>query len=165
MVDQFRDRGLKVTPQRVCIFEVLWRAGTHPSAEAVFAEARTRMPTMSLKTVYQTLHDLADMGEIQRLHLGTGASRFDPNLDAHHHLVCIECGKVRDLYADVSRIEVPPEASQGFAVGSAEVVFRGLCSDCKASAATKLIPRTKEPTDVCPEEQPDPRESQGGLRR
>ena len=48
MVQVFRDRGLKVTPQRVCIFEVLWGVETHPTAEAVYAEARTRMPTMSL---------------------------------------------------------------------------------------------------------------------
>src|ERR1700722_7072889 len=123
MVRLFRERGLKVTPQRECIFEVLWGAEAHPSAEAVYAEARNRMPPMSLKTVYQTLHDLALMGEIQQLDLGTGASRFDPNVDIHHHLVCTSCGKVRDLYADYSLVEVPAGAAQGFTVGAAEVVF------------------------------------------
>jgi Fe2+ or Zn2+ uptake regulation protein len=131
MVELFRDRGLKVTPQRICIFEVLSGVETHPSAEAVYAEARTRMPTMSLKTVYQTLNDLADMGEIQQLDMGTGASRFDPNIDAHHHLVCTSCGKVRDLYADFSSVTVPPGAAQGFALGTPEVVFRGLCDSCQ----------------------------------
>ncbi len=140
MVQLFRARGLKVTPQRECIFDVLWGAEGHPSAEAVYAEARTRMPTMSLKTVYQTLHDLTEMGEVQQLDLGTGASRFDPNVDVHHHLVCTGCGKVRDLYADYSRIEVPIEAQQGFAVGSAEVVFRGLCGEC-AATSTSTTPR------------------------
>ena len=134
MVSLFRERGLKVTPQRECIFDVLWGAEAHPSADAVYAEARTRMPTMSLKTVYQTLNDLAAMGEIQQLDLGTGATRFDPNVDTHHHLVCTGCGKVRDLYADYSAIEVPPDAGQGFKVGSAEVVFRGLCPDCDESS-------------------------------
>ena len=134
MAALFRDRGLKVTPQRECIFDVLWRAEAHPSAEAVYAEASTRMPTMSLKTVYQTLNDLAAMGEIQQLDLGTGSTRFDPTVDTHHHLVCTRCGKVRDLYADYSAIEVPPAARQGFRVGSAEVVFRGLCADCQASS-------------------------------
>ena len=130
MASLFRERGLKVTPQRECIFDVLWGAEAHPSAEAVYAEARTRMPTMSLKTVYQTLNDLAAMGEIQQLDLGTGATRFDPNIDVHHHLVCTQCGKVRDLYADYSGVEVPSEACQGFQVGNAEVVFRGLCPEC-----------------------------------
>jgi Fe2+ or Zn2+ uptake regulation protein len=133
MTQLFRQRGLKVTPQRECIFEVLWGAADHPSAELVYAEARTRMPTMSLKTVYQTLNDLAGMGEVQQLDFGTGASRFDPNVDGHHHLICTGCGKVRDLYADFSSVKVPNEAARGFTIGGAEVVFRGLCADCSAT--------------------------------
>lgn len=136
MVELFRRRGLKVTPQRDCIFEVLWRADGHPSAEAVFAEARTRMPTMSLKTVYQILNDLAQMGELVQLDLGTGSSRFDPNVDAHHHLVCSSCGKVRDVHPDYSAIRVPPSEARGFTVGSAEVVFRGLCDGCLAGSGS-----------------------------
>jgi Fur family peroxide stress response transcriptional regulator len=97
----------------------------------VYADARGEMPMMSLKTVYQTLNDLAEMGEIQQLDLGTGSSRFDPNVDTHHHLVCIECGKVRDLYVDFSTIQVPASKRQGFIVGGAEVVFRGFCADCR----------------------------------
>jgi Fe2+ or Zn2+ uptake regulation protein len=81
--------------------------------------------------VYQTLNDLADMGEIQLLDLGTGSGRFDPNVDAHHHLVCEGCGKVRDLYADFREVRVPRGRTQGFAVRVAEVVFRGLCDECK----------------------------------
>jgi Fe2+ or Zn2+ uptake regulation protein len=126
----FRDRGFKVTPQRQCIFRVLHGNAGHPTAEWVYQAAQAEMPTMSLRTVYQTLNDLADMGEIQQLDLGTGSSRFDPNVDAHHHLVCESCGKVRDLYADFRRLTVPEPARQGFIVGSAEVVFRGQCDAC-----------------------------------
>lgn len=132
MVELFRRSGLKVTPQRELIFELLWEAADHPTAEGIYAEARTRMSTMSLRTVYQTLNDLAAMGELQSLDLGTGATRFDPNTDVHHHLVCNQCGKVRDLYADYSTVAVPPGADQGFRIGAAEVVFRGLCADCLA---------------------------------
>lgn len=133
MVELFHRRGLKVTPQRELIFELLWGAGDHPSADSVYAEARTRMPTMSLRTVYQTLNDLADMGELNQLDLGTGSTRFDPNTDLHHHLVCTHCGKVRDLYADYSAVSVPAGAGEGFRVGAAEVVFRGLCQTCQTS--------------------------------
>ena len=132
MVELFRRQCLKVTPQRECIFEVLWAAdGGHPTADSVYAEARARMPMMSLRTVYQTLNDLASMGEISPLDLGTGSTRFDPNTDVHHHLVCTGCGKVRDLYADYSSVAVPADADMGFRVGNAEVVFRGLCADCQ----------------------------------
>ncbi|MDA8046819.1 MAG: Fur family transcriptional regulator [Actinomycetota bacterium] len=134
MTELFRRRGLKVTPQRELIFELLSSARHHPTADSVFAEARTRMPTMSLRTVYQTLNDLATMGELQMLDLGTGSTRFDPNTDIHHHLVCTRCGKVRDLYADFGALAVPDGAGEGFEVGAAEVVFRGLCVECKIHA-------------------------------
>jgi Fe2+ or Zn2+ uptake regulation protein len=132
----FRARGLKVTPQRQCIFKVLHDNQAHPSAEAVYLAASSEMPTISLKTVYQTLNDLAQMGEILSLDVGTGSSRFDPNVEAaHHHLVCERCGKVRDLFADFGELTVPAEQRQGFAVGAAEIVFRGLCPDCSTSGA------------------------------
>jgi Fe2+ or Zn2+ uptake regulation protein len=133
MVQLFRRQGLKVTPQRELIFELLWGAGHHPTADSVYAEARRRMPTMSLRTVYQTLNDLAAMDELHQLDLGTGSARFDPNTDVHHHLVCTACGKVRDIYADYTAISVPAGAGDGFRVGAAEVVFRGLCQTCQIS--------------------------------
>jgi Fe2+ or Zn2+ uptake regulation protein len=127
----FRARGLKVTPQRLCIFGVLHANEAHPTAEAVYEAASAQMPTISLKTVYQTLNDLADMGEISMLDVGTGERRFDPNVEsAHHHLVCERCGKVRDLHAEFGRLVVPEAERQGFTVGNAEIVFRGTCADC-----------------------------------
>ena len=86
------------------------------------------------------------MGEIAALDLGTGMTRFDPNVDGvHHHLVCRGCGKVRDLHADFSGIAVPEGADEGFDVGDAEVVFRGRCRDCRRTrpgrrAASQRIP-------------------------
>lgn len=130
----FRERGLKVTPQRQCIFRLLHGNETHPSAESVYAAASAEMPTISLKTVYSTLHDLAAMGEIQQLDLGTGSTRFDPNVDGHHHLVCTRCGKVRDVYG-AARVRVPAEQLDGFTVGSTEIVLRGLCVPCSHETA------------------------------
>lgn len=130
LTELFRTEGFKVTPQRQMIFRLLHGNEVHPSAESVYAAARAEMPVISLRTVYQTLHDLEKMGEIQQLDVGTGASRFDPNTDAHHHLVCDACGMVRDLYADFE-IAVPRGRAKGFTVKNAEVVFRGLCDTCK----------------------------------
>ena len=127
----FRSAGRKVTPQRQCIFRVLQGDVNHPTAESVHAAALAEVGTISLKTVYQTLNDLAALGEVAALDLGTGTTRFDPNVEApHHHLVCRSCGKVRDLHADFSAVAVPEGAAEGFAVGQAEVVFRGLCREC-----------------------------------
>jgi Fe2+ or Zn2+ uptake regulation protein len=73
------------------------------------------------------------MGEVQALDLGTGSARFDPNLDSHHHLVCDACGRVDDVYADATAVRVPSAQRHGFAINSTEVVFRGICPECKDS--------------------------------
>ena len=131
LTELFRARGLKVTPQRQAIFRVLHGEKAHPTAESVYDAVSTSMPTISLRTVYQTLNDLAAMGEVQALDLGTGSARFDPNLDTHHHLVCDRCGRVVDIYADASGVRVPGPQRHGFTINSTEVVFRGTCPGCK----------------------------------
>ncbi len=138
LTELFRSTGRKVTAQRQCIFRVLQNDVTHPSAEAVHAVASREMETISLKTVYQTLHDLAELGEIASLDLGTGMTRFDPNVgDPHHHLVCRRCGSVRDLTVSFPELTVPDGAGLGFEVGSAEIVFRGLCPDCQVPPVSR----------------------------
>ena len=136
----FRHRGLKITPQRQCIFRILHGNGSHPSAEAVYEAAVAEMPSISLRTVYQTLNDLAEMGEIHALDVGTGAVRFDPNVDDHHHLVCDVCGMVRDVELDTSRLRLPADALDGFGVRTVDVVFRGRCTACAAIGANAPAP-------------------------
>ena len=130
LTELFREQGYKVTPQREAVFRVLDGNDAHPTAESVHAAVAAVMPSVSLRTVYGVLNDLASMGELQLLDMGTGSTRFDPNVDAHHHLVCTGCGKVRDLYADFRSVRVPAGAEQGFTIDSAEVVFRGRCDTC-----------------------------------
>jgi Fe2+ or Zn2+ uptake regulation protein len=130
LTELFREQGLRVTPQRQCIFRLLEGNERHPTAEWVYEQAQAEMPTISLKTVYQTLNDLTVMGEIQALDVGTGATRFDPNVGAHHHLVCDRCGRTQDVHVDTSALRLSRRDRQDFVVGSAEVVFRGLCNDC-----------------------------------
>jgi len=75
------------------------------------------------------------LGEIAPLDVGTGMTRFDPNVDdPHHHLVCRQCGRVRDLVAAFPELQIPEGADLGYQVGSAEIVFRGLCPACQPPA-------------------------------
>jgi Fe2+ or Zn2+ uptake regulation protein len=128
----FRARGLKITPQRQSIFRMLHESTVHPTAEAVFDAVRQEMPSISLRTVYQTLNDLAAMGEIHAIDLGTGSHRFDPHTGPHHHLVCEMCGRVQDVEADFPGVTVPDADAFGFTVTATEIVFRGRCRDCAA---------------------------------
>src|SRR3954449_10488193 len=128
----FRERGLRVTPQRQVIFRLLHGDDAHPTVESLYERAQAEMPTMSLKTVYQTVHDLEALGEVDVLDLGTGSVRVDPNVEhAHHHLICTECGRVRDVLVEVGTLRIPTRERQGFTVDDVEVHFRGVCAECR----------------------------------
>ncbi len=133
----FRSRGLKVTPQRQVIFRVLSSTTHHPTAEAVYAAVSSELPTISLRTVYQSLNDLSAMGELSSLDLGTGSTRFDPTLEPHHHLVCGACGRIEDLHHDFPGVVLPAPVTEGFEVSSTEIVFRGRCASCAQRAVTQ----------------------------
>jgi Fur family transcriptional regulator, peroxide stress response regulator len=131
LTDIFRERGLRVTPQRQMIFGLLQANHSHPTVEALYERAQAEMPTMSLKTVYQTVHDLEALGEVTVLDLGTGALRVDPNVeDEHHHLVCSSCGRVRDLPVEFDGLRVPKSLRRDFTIDAVQVIFRGHCDDC-----------------------------------
>jgi len=124
--DRLRAGGRKVTPQREAVFRVLAGNDGHPTAESVHAAVTAELPMVSLRTVYQVLNDLTELGEIQAIDVGTGSARFDPNVEPHHHLVCTVCGRVRDVPAR----SVPTVDLGGFVVERAEIVFRGRCDGC-----------------------------------
>lgn len=147
LTEQFRARGLKVTPQRQAIFRALAASTVHPTAEAVYATVSAEMPTISLRTVYQTLNDLAAMGELSTLDVGTGSTRFDPNLAPHHHLVCEVCGRIDDVHAEPPRAAVPATGeAAGFEVTSTEIVFRGRCTTCASAPPSQATrPTTGDP--------------------
>jgi Fe2+ or Zn2+ uptake regulation protein len=129
----FRERGLRVTPQRQMIFGLLHGNDAHPTVESLHERAQAEMPTMSLKTVYQTVHDLEALGEVDVLDLGTGSLRVDPNVeDEHHHLVCSSCGRIRDLPVEFDGLRVPGRYRRDFTVDTVEVIFRGRCDECSS---------------------------------
>jgi Fe2+ or Zn2+ uptake regulation protein len=129
LTEAFRATGLKVTPQRQLLFRLMHGNTMHPTAEALFSEASAQMPGISLRTVYQTLTDLASMGELRLIDVGAGAVRFDPNVDEHHHVICQGCGNVRDVYVAGSQA-LHIEGLDGFSVESTSILFHGSCASC-----------------------------------
>jgi Fe2+ or Zn2+ uptake regulation protein len=129
----FRAEGLRVTPQRQAIFSLLHENGEHPTVEWLYDEVRRDLPTISLKTVYETVHELEELGEVSVLDVGTGSVRVDPNVEIdHHHTVCTECGMVRDIpWVQVPTL--PAKYRKGFRSEAVEVIFRGICETCSKS--------------------------------
>jgi Fur family transcriptional regulator, stress-responsive regulator len=140
-----RASGRKVTPQRQLVARLLHGNESHPTAESLYSAAVDQMPGISLRTVYSVLGELADLGEIQVLDIGTGSARFDPNVGEHHHLVCTSCGAVHDVDVHFDGLRVPAAQGRGFAITSAEVVFRGICPRCAASGGASA---TADPSDA-----------------
>jgi Fe2+ or Zn2+ uptake regulation protein len=131
LTSMFREQGLRVTPQRQAIFRLLQGDDSHPTVESLYDRARVDMPTISLKTVYQTVHDLEALGEVRVLDLGTGSVRVDPNVeDDHHHLLCTACGRVRDVPVEFAGLHVPIRYRRDFTVDDVQVIFRGRCDEC-----------------------------------
>src|SRR3954449_3156871 len=130
-----RERGMRVTSQRVVIHDALVAAGRHLTAEQVRDAVRDRLPGVSLPTVYATLELLEELRLIRRVHTPS-ALLFDPRPDEHAHALCRRCGRVEDVdaRADVGRA-LAAASRDGFAPDGAEVLVTGVCAACAASSA------------------------------
>jgi Fe2+ or Zn2+ uptake regulation protein len=125
-------RGLPVTIQRRLVLEVLLGRQDHPTADQIFEEVHARVPGISRTTVYRALETLVQLG-VARMVCNPGASaRFDPNVEQHHHLVCLHCGKMRDLDDPrLNGLPLPDTRRTGFEITDYSVHFRGACPDCQ----------------------------------
>jgi len=86
--------GLKMTGQRKTILKVLGEAEDHPSVESVYERSRAVDPSISMATVYRTLNILAELGLVTRHEFHENFSRFELNMEHHHHLIDVESGSV-----------------------------------------------------------------------
>ncbi len=130
--DRLQARGWRITPQRRAVIGALDGEHVHLRAEEVHAAARRAVPEISLATVYNTLNELADMGEISQIRLSDGTTRYDPKIGpGHHHLICEGCGLTFDVEPKgVSGVTLPRAERYGMTIDTLEMVFRGRCSNC-----------------------------------
>jgi len=135
LTDALRERGLRVTPQRLAIARALRELDGHVTAETVFGHVSAQMPGVSLPTVYAALELLQQLGVIRRVATEGGTVVWDARVADHHHAVCRSCGKIVDVDAALDRAKVVAAAqAAGFAVDDAQLVVRGLCADCRQRA-------------------------------
>jgi Fur family peroxide stress response transcriptional regulator len=128
-----RKSGAKLTHQRLEIFREVAQTRDHPDAEKVFRGVRERMPTVSLDTVYRTLWWLKELGLIKTLGLPRERTRFDANLNHHHHFVCLKCGLTRDFYSDkFDALKLPGSVQSIGYVEMTQVEVKGVCRKCAA---------------------------------
>lgn len=127
----FREKKLKLTPQRLAVYKYLINTNEHPSAEMIYKAIQPDYPTMSLATVYKTLKTLVDVGLIQEINVGEGNFRYDGTIEPHAHIQCINCEKVSDICDfDLSYLNEDVKKHTNFKILSNKVYFYGLCPEC-----------------------------------
>jgi Fur family peroxide stress response transcriptional regulator len=141
--EHIHGRGLRMTEQRRAVYDALMAQRDHPTAVEVFMRVKTKMPSISLATVYNCLETLTDCGIVKVVNHDREPSRYCPNLAEHAHLFCESCGGVMDIPLRAQRRpediwDLPDDVS----ILQHEVSFRGLCPKCSAADAQKA-PRTR----------------------
>lgn len=124
--------GLRVTAPRLAVLAWL-SEHPHTTAEQVAGGVRELVGTVSTQAVYDVLNVFSSADLVRRIEPAGHPARFETRIaDKHHHIVCRACGRTEDVDNSVGLQEcLTPTASAGFVIDAAEVVFWGLCPDCK----------------------------------
>ncbi|MDP2862972.1 MAG: Fur family transcriptional regulator [Desulfobacterales bacterium] len=131
LIGKLKERGFKITPQRLAIVDVLVEKGhLHPGANLIREEARKRTERVSLSTVYATLGELSQQGLIKNLEFDQLENRYEVNLEEHINLVCKLCGKIIDYHIPPSIEPKNIAREAGFIVTDARIEYYGYCRDC-----------------------------------
>ena len=129
-----RREGIKLTHQRIEVFREAASSEEHPDAETIYNRIRTRLPTVSLDTVYRTLYLLEKLNLLSRVNILCERIRFDANMAPHHHFLCSRCGLLRDFTASgLENFQIPAEVQSWGDVDTIHVELRGICSECAGS--------------------------------
>lgn len=94
--EKLQQKGLKVTPQRVTIFEGIVKLNNHPTAENIIEYIKENHPNISVGTVYKVLDSLVENELLTRVKTEKGIMRYDAVLSNHHHLYCVETDRIED---------------------------------------------------------------------
>lgn len=129
-----KQNGLKMSVQRKMILEYLYNhKNMHPSAEEIFLEISKQLNILSPATVYNNLKHLKQYGLVKEVYYQGGATRYDNNLEKHHHLICIHCGKIIDFYYTEPTQLQEVIQNEMFSADETYIEIRGTCHQCASS--------------------------------
>jgi Fur family transcriptional regulator, stress-responsive regulator len=126
-----RERGLRVTVQRVAVLQAVGSA-PHVSADLVAETVRDRLGTISTQAVYDALAALTEHGLLRRIQPAGSPARYETRVgDNHHHLICRVCDRMVDVDCAVGEPPCLTVADDfGYAIDEAEVIYWGRCPEC-----------------------------------
>lgn len=124
-----KEHGIRLTPQRLAVYEMLKSDRTHPTAEAIYGRLKKKHPALSLATVYAILELFQEKKLVRQLRIKAHESCFDGMTEHHHHFYCRKCGVVYD-------VEMPPclasreGRAHGHHIEEIQGYFFGICKSC-----------------------------------
>lgn len=148
--DLLREKGLKVTSQRLMVLNILSAHGDEQlTVEEIYDLAKEESPEIGLATIYRTVQVLLELHVIEKVTFDDGFARYELNGEEtgsghrHHHAICTQCGKVYSLETDLlDTLEKQVFESLGFEVTDHEVKLYGLCSACRRKAQNAMEVKT-----------------------
>ena len=124
--DALDHAGQRTTPQREMVFSILLDERNHPTADEVYTRTKSRMPTISMATVYNCLEALVTCGLVKQVNIEREPTRYCPNLSPHAHFHCRETGRVYDVPVPEGMMKDLVKVLPGnYSADSVELVFRG----------------------------------------
>ena len=132
IIAKYKDKGLRLTPQRIAILKYLDGNTSHPTADNIYRDIKQTYPTLSFATVYNTLQTLREHGEVMEITIDPLRKHYDPNTSPHHHVICIRCNDLWDVFVDYSDVlKLPSNIAKGMKSVGVHVDFYGLCKNCQ----------------------------------
>lgn len=132
VVKVLKEKGYKVTPQRIAVYDVLKNTKAHPTVEVIYNKLQPMYPTMSLATVYKSLEMFKDLDLVQELNVGEDKFRYDANVKPHPHITCVACGRVDDVDNEMFfNLSEQVSSKTGYQITGQKLYFYGHCPECK----------------------------------
>jgi Fur family ferric uptake transcriptional regulator len=138
IVGELRQRGHRITPQRVAILEEIMGAEGHLTPQALARDVQRRVPGVDVSTIYRTLALLESIDVVRHSHQEEGAAYHRVGEGDHVHLSCSRCGAQDDMPADLAkRLKGLIAKYHGFEPDLTHFAIAGLCASCRESGAPK----------------------------
>ena len=140
IIQKLKERGLRITPQRLAIIDVLVEKGhLHPGAGFIYKEAKKKSRSLSLSTTYATINEFSRYGIIKTLQFDGVENRCEGNLDEHINLICERCGKIIDYKTPRSVDQKDMTRKTGFIITNSRLEYYGYCRDCRQDKKPKHV--------------------------
>ncbi|MFX0577152.1 Fur family transcriptional regulator [Nocardia nepalensis] len=129
-----RGAALRVTAPRVAVLTAV-HEHPHSDTDSILGRVRDTLGAVSHQAVYDVLRALTAAGLIRRIQPMGSVARYETRVgDNHHHVVCRSCGVIADVDCAVGEAPcLTASHDNGFVLDEAEVIYWGLCPDCKTS--------------------------------